>query len=604
MSVAGSITDMADNVIHTEKWMMCNKTADFELIEKSFGVSPVTSRLLVNRGQDTIEKVQKYLFPTEKIFNDAHLLKDVGKACEIIYEKLMSKSRIRIIGDYDVDGVVSTFVLTDVLGRLGGVVDYRIPERIKDGYGLNIALIDEAYDDGIDTIVTCDNGIAAREQIAHASELGITVIVTDHHDIPDVLPLAAAVVDPKQTDCPYPEKGICGAVVALKLLEVLVGDLCSGDMKRGVLTKGRTVMEQYLQYAAIATVCDVCSLEDENRAIVKLGIEQLRQTDDVGISALIDECGVNRETICAYHLGYIMGPCFNAAGRLSVADKALSLLCAKTHGQAQECAHECVALNEERKSMTKEWLDRAIAMCEQEGFDRDMVIVLYLKGCHESLTGIIAGRLKEKYNRPSIVLTNGANEVKGSGRSIEGYHMFEEINRCGSLLIKYGGHPMAAGMSLLPQNVEPFRQALLKNCTLSEESIVPRMLLDAVVPLGMLNEHVISELDMLEPFGSGNAKPVFAERDLEVCQAYSIGRKTQYFKFRLRNAYGSECTALYFGNYDELERRITEKYGSSELRAMFAGRQNKVRFTVAYYPQINEYMGNRSIQIVLQSIKL
>ncbi|MBO5198103.1 MAG: DHH family phosphoesterase [Lachnospiraceae bacterium] len=615
-----------------EKWMVKNKKADFAEMSRRFGISEVIARLMVNRDIKEPEQIEAYLHPSKERLHQPLLMKNMGEACGILQKKIAQGSRIRIIGDYDVDGVVSTYILYTALLRLRANVDYRIPDRIADGYGVNRSMIDRAADDQIDTILTCDNGISAMEQVEYAKSLGMTVIVTDHHDIPYeeekpegvsagaegpegmtvqeerseaegpggteahrryLIPAADAVVNPKQPDCPYPFKGLCGAAVAYKLIQALYD--AAGIGKEA---------EEYIPYAAIATVCDVMELAEENRVLVSLGLTSLRSTRNPGLNRLIERNGLVRERLSAYHLGFVIGPCLNATGRLKTAVKGVELLLAKDEDTADALAEELKELNDIRKNMTKEGVEEAVRIVEETGLEQDMVLVIYLPECHESLAGIIAGRIRERYNKPAIVLTQSGENAKGSARSIEAYNIYEELTKCRALLLKFGGHPMAAGMSLNLSDVEEFRRRLNANCTLTEEDIIPKISIDVVMPLGYVTEELCSQLELLEPFGKGNAKPLFAERDLMIRRAQPIGKTAKYFRFLVENAYGRRMEALFFGDGDVLEEELKERFGADEVRKMFQGRENSVKMSVTYYPSINEYNGNRSTQIVIQNYLL
>lgn len=589
-----------------EKWMIKNKKADFAEIALNFGVSEVLARLMVNRDIKEPDQIAAYLHPSKERLHEPLLMKHMEKACAILEQKIAEGRKIRIIGDYDVDGVVSTYILYTAFTRLGAEVDFRIPDRIADGYGVNISMIDRAARDGVDTILTCDNGIAASEQVKHAKELSMTVIVTDHHDIPYVqedtnpagnrrylIPEADAVVNPKQEDCGYPFKGLCGAAVAFKLITALFG-------RAGIAREA----ERYLPYTAIATVCDVMDLVDENRIIVKLGLMELRRTTNIGLSMLIAENGLIPDRLSAYHLGFVLGPCLNATGRLETAEKGVALLLAEKQEEAALLAAELKALNDKRKEMTKEGVDRAIALVEGTELANDRVLVIYIPETHESLAGIVAGRVRERYGRPAIVLTDAEGCLKGSARSIEAYSIYEELVKCRDLLLKFGGHPMAAGMSLKKENLEAFRRRLNDNCELTVLDMIPKVSIDVVMPLGYATEELIAELELLEPFGKGNAKPLFAERNLIVRRAFQIGKTAKFLKFQVENAYGRRLDALYFGDGEEMEEKLTERFGTEEVRKMYQGRENAVRMSVTYYPSVNEYNGARSVQIVIQNYLL
>lgn len=585
-----------------EKWFLKNKKEDFLKIAKENHVSEVLARLLVNRGFTTNEEITSYLRPNVEAMHDAHQLKDVVKACDILEDKIHNGTRIRIVGDYDVDGVVSTFLLYTALTRCGANVDYEIPERMKDGYGININIIKEAKEAQVDTIITCDNGIAAIDQIRYAKEIGMTVVVTDHHDIPfveengvrrEVLPEADAVVNPKQPDCTYPFSSICGAVVAYKLIEVLY--------ERFGISKEET--RKLLEYAAIATVCDVMDLVDENRVIVKYGLELLKNTQNKGLSALMELHQINTYRLSAYHLGFIIGPCLNASGRLETAKIGLSLLLEQDGAKAREIAANLKELNDKRKDMTARGVEEAIEIIESTELMQDKVLVVYLPECHESLAGIIAGRLRERYHKPAIVLTKAHEGVKGSARSIEQYNMFEELTKCKEYLGKFGGHPMAAGLSLAEDNIEPLRNALNERTTLTEDDFINKISIDVQMPLGYVKEELVEELELLEPFGKGNEKPIFAEKDLTIIKASILGKNRNTLKLKVENQYGKQMDALYFNQIDHFNEYLIEKYGNNEVDKMYKGFKNDIRISVVYYPNINEYNGIKIPQIIIQGIQ-
>lgn len=585
-----------------EKWFLKNKKEDFIKIANEHHISEVLARLLVNRGFVDSKDINAYLHSSTDIMHNPHLLKDVDYACDILEEKIRSNTRIRIVGDYDVDGVVSTFLLYTALNRVGANVDYEIPERMKDGYGININIIKAAKEDGIDTIITCDNGIAAIEQIRFAKEIGMTVIVTDHHDIPfieedgvrtDVLPPADAVVNPKQKDCNYPFPSICGAVVAFKLIEVLY--------ERFGVDKEET--KKLLAYAAIATVCDVMDLVDENRVIVKYGLNLLRNTDNKGLEALMELHNINTFKLSAYHLGFIIGPCLNASGRLETAKIGLSLLIEQDGDKARKIAAQLKELNDKRKDMTARGVEMAIEIIETTDLINHKVLVVYLPDCHESLAGIIAGRIRERYHKPAIVLTKAHEGVKGSARSIEQYNMFEELTKCKEFLDKFGGHPMAAGLSLKEENIEPLRFALNERTELTEEDFINKISIDVLMPLGYVKEELVEELELLEPFGKGNEKPVFAEKNLSIVKADILGKNRNTLKLKVENQYGKKMDALYFNQVDEFNEYLSEKYGNNEVDKIYKGIPNEIKISVVYYPNINEYNGVKTPQIIIQGIQ-
>ncbi len=579
-----------------EKWFIKNKKADFDLIARTFGISPVLARLAVNRGVGSNEAMERYLRPAMEHLHNPHLMKDIDKTCDILKEKIAEGKSIRIIGDYDVDGVMSTYILYMALKKCGAKVDYEIPDRIKDGYGINIQIVEAAAEDGIDTILTCDNGIAAREQITYGKEKGITVLITDHHDIPigEALPPADAIVNPKQTDCEYPYKGICGAVVAYKLVEVLYEQF-------GFVGQAE---KDFLEFAAIATVCDVMDLTDENRVIVKYGIEKLKRTKNNGLQALMQVNQLDAVNLSAYHLGFVIGPCINASGRLESAKLALKLFLTDEKEKAMLLAKELKALNEERKQMTEENLLKAISLVEENGLLEDKVLLVFLEGCHESLAGIIAGRLRERYNRPTIVLTKGREGLKGSGRSTPEYSMFEEISRCKKYLTKFGGHPMAAGLSLEEENLEPFRKALNKNTTLTEEDLIPKVSFDMELPLEEISIPLIHEIDFLEPYGKENARPLFAVKDVFITAARAIGKEKNMLRLTVKSASSHvSYTAMLFRGYDLFAACVDEKYGEGAFERLLSGTGSHMAMDFVFYPSINEYNGMESIQIIVQNFK-
>lgn len=586
-----------------EKWVLKNKKADFTTIMEDHSISECLARLLVNKGLIEKEDIKLYLNPVYDMTYSPLLMKDLLKACQILEEKIDKGQPIRIVGDYDVDGVASTYILFTALTLCEAHVDYEIPDRIKDGYGINEQIINEAFEAGIDTILTCDNGIAATEQVAKAKELGMTVIVTDHHDLPFmmegekksyILPAADAVVNPKQEDCGYPCKQLCGAAVAYKLMETLY--------ERKNISKEELIPLR--EAVAIATVCDVMELTGENRILVKKGLELLRNTKNFGLRALLEKNSVALANLSAYHLGYVIGPCLNAGGRLDTAKKGLGLLLAKNSEEAEKQAEELKSLNDLRKKMTEEGLRNAIDIIETTDLKEDKVLVVHLADCHESLAGIIAGRLRERYNKPAIVLTNAHDMVKGSGRSIEKYNMHEELTRCKEYLVKFGGHPMAAGMTLNPSSLEAFRYSLNANTTLTEEDLIPKVTIDIVLPLGYISEGLVEEIALLEPFGKGNEKPVFADRNLKVLKLAILGKNKKVLKLLVKNQYGKEMDAMYFGDTEAFLADLEFNYGKEETDKAFHNRSNKIQLSVTYYPSINEYNGNRSLQIIIQNYKI
>ena len=567
-----------------ERWVVAAKRADFAAIGKEFGIDPVIARLIRNRDVQDRDEIRRYLYGKVDELASPHLMKDVDKAVEILRNKIKGKKRIRIIGDYDIDGVVSTFILIKGLKRAGALADTYIPDRVADGYGIHEHLIERAVNDGIDVIVTCDNGIAAYNEITMAKENGMTVIITDHHEIPYketedgrelILPPADAIVNPKQPDCNYPEKRLCGAVVALKLVTALY-EACGIPEKE---------LEDFLELGAIATVGDVMDLQGENRILVKEGLKRLSHTSNKGLRELIRANGLEDGPITAYHVGFVLGPCINASGRLDTAARSLKLLCAETEDEAAKLAGDLTALNQSRKALTEEGKEAAIRIVEETEIGQDRVLVIYLPDCHESLAGIIAGRIREKYNKPVFVLTKGETMVKGSGRSIESYSMFEELVKCGDLMEQYGGHPMAAGLSIKEENVEEFRRRLNENCTLTEKDLAPKILIDVPMPVSYINKELVEEISLLEPFGKGNTKPIFAQKGLRVLSSRILGKNRNVAKLQLSDSTGWGVEAVYFGEADEFVDRI----------------KNCGSIAVTYYPEINRYQGRETLQIVIRN---
>ncbi|MDF2886121.1 MAG: single-stranded-DNA-specific exonuclease RecJ [Lacrimispora sp.] len=565
-----------------EKWMLQTKRADFDEMAKLHHISPVTARIIRNREVLGPKAVEKYLKGGLSDLYSPYLLKDMDRAVSILKEKIRDLKPIRIVGDYDIDGVCSTYLLYQAFKETGAVVDYEIPDRIKDGYGINESIIRAANDDGVDTIVTCDNGIAAVEQIRLAKELGMTVIVTDHHDIrkeegEEILPPGDAIVNPKQGACTYPFPEICGAMVAFKLVQALYEAF--GISKEKWL--------DMVEFAAIATVGDVMKLQDENRIIVKEGLKHIGNTKSLGLLKLIEKNNLDKDHITAYQIGFVIGPCLNAGGRLVTAKLALSLLLCQKEEEADRMAVELKDLNDQRKDMTKSGTDEAVELVEKL-FTQDKVLVVYLPDCHESLAGIIAGRLRERFQKPAFVLTDGEEQVKGSGRSIESYHMFDALVEVKELLLKFGGHPMAAGLSLPKENVDEFRRALNERAKLSEEDFVKKVWIDVPMPLEYINEPLIEELDLLEPYGQGNEKPLFAQKDLSIRSVRVLGKNRNVVKFSLATKNGTPMDGLLFGDGDS----FVEELGNSRC------------LDVVYYPAVNEYNGNKSLQIVIRNYRI
>ena len=569
-----------------EKWFVAMKKADFNGIAEKYQISPIIARLMRNRDVIGDEAIDFYLNGTVEDLYDGLLMKDMDRAVDILKEKIEEGKKIRVIGDYDIDGVNATYILQQGLAGLGADVDTDIPDRIKDGYGLNQMLIDRALEDDVDTIITCDNGIAAMNEIAYGKENGMTIVVTDHHEVPYLeengekkylLPPADAVVDPHRADCEYPFKGLCGAAVAYKLVEVLYR--VSGKSEQEV----EHLQESLMENVAIATIGDVMDLVGENRVFVKKGLELLKTTKNEGLHALMQCTGVDTANLNTYHIGFVIGPCINAGGRLDTAKRALELLNASNRREAVTLAADLKELNDSRKEMTEEGVEEAVRQIESSSWKDDQVLVVYLPECHESIAGIIAGRIKERYYRPTFVLTKGETGVKGSGRSIEAYDMFAEMSRCRELFTKFGGHKLAAGLSLEEEKVEVFRKRINELADLTEEDLQMKVSIDMRLPFPYINEELIHELKILEPFGKGNGKPLFAESKLRVIQPRIFGKNRNVLKCRLEDQQGNQMEAVYFGEVEDCLQQMEKKQIMS--------------FT--YYPSLNEYMGRRTIQLTI-----
>ncbi len=564
-------------------WKLLNRKADFQALRDEFGLDPVTIRLLCNRFINAPETVREFLYPEVSDLYDPFLMKGMDRACAVINDAISASDRIRIIGDYDADGVFSTYILYDVLRGLGAAVDYRIPDRVLDGYGINERLVREAAEDGVSLILTCDNGISAAEQIALAYELGMKVIVTDHHDIPAVLPDAEVLLNPKLENCGYPFRELCGAGVAMKLAVALGAEPVA-----------------YLGFAAVATVCDIVTLLEENRTIVKLGLQQLQQCSNPGLRALAEGNQLRMSSINTGDIGYRIGPCINASGRLASADLAMQLLLATDENTAKELANELICLNEERKEKTQTAVDAAVQLVEEEEALSDKVLVLLLKDCHESVAGIVAGKIKETYNRPTIILTYGKDCVKGSARSTEYYNIIENLRACSDILLHFGGHPMAAGLSIAEENVALLRKRLNETANVTEEDLAGKVSVDLIVPFSYVSEERIDEIKLLEPHGPGNPTPLFAVKDVSAIGVQRIGRERSFMKFFLQDSEGSKIEALCFKEYDKLQQEMIAMYGADEFEALIQRKPNKVRLSLAYDMDINEYMGMRTPQIIIR----
>ena len=566
-----------------EKWIVYAKKADFAGIGKKFGIDQVVARVIRNRDVIEEEDIRKYLHGNLNDLGSPWLLKGMEEAVDILEQKIAEGKKLRVIGDYDIDGITASYILLEGLGRVGAKTDIYIPDRVADGYGLHEHLIQKAIEDQVDTIVTCDNGISAAHEIQYAKENKMTVIVTDHHDIPCkeedghkeyILPPADAVINPKQPGCTYPDKNLCGAVVAFKLVTALYE-------RMGIPQKE---LERFLQFAAIATVGDVMDLQGENRILVKEGLKRLNRTENKGLKALINANSLEEKEITSYHVGFVLGPCINASGRLDTAMRSLKLLQAQTDEEAERLAEELTELNQTRKALTEEGKEQAIQQVETTELKNDRVLVIYLPDCHESLAGIIAGKIREKYNKPTIVITKGEKSAKGSGCSIEAYSMLEEIRRCSDLLLQFGGHPMAAGLSLEEDQIEEFRRRLNDNCTLTQDDLTPRINIDVPMPISYITQDLVRQFSILEPCGKGNRKPIFAQKDLCVLEKRIVGKNRNVVTVKLSDAAGKVMKGIYFGDAEEF----------------FSFLDRKDRISVVYYPEINSYRGVDSVQIIIE----
>ncbi len=586
-------------------WYVAAKKAEFNKIAQKFGISPVLARIIRNRDIITEEEIEVFLNGTTKELYSPFLLKDMDKAVEIVREKIKDGKKIRVIGDYDIDGVCSTYILQKGLKKQGAVVDAVIPHRIKDGYGLNDELIKEAKSAGVDTIITCDNGIAALEQIALGKELGMTIIITDHHEVPYeeaggekkyLLPEADAVIDPKQENCPYPYKGICGGVVAYKFVQAFYG-LEELDFSKG--GQELQLLKELFCFAAFATIGDVMELTGENRIIVKYGLSFMEKTENPGLKALIFANGLAGSRLTPYHVGFVLGPCVNATGRLDTAERALRLFSSEDEKEAAVIAGDLKALNDSRKDLTASGLQKAVELVENTDLKEDSVLVVYLPDCHESLAGIIAGRLREKYGKPSFVLTKGEEEAKGSGRSIDAFHMYDNMTKVKDLFLKYGGHKLAAGLSIKEDRIEEFRRRINQISCLTEKDFEETIHIDVPMPIAYGTMEFVKEMERLEPYGTGNKRPLFAEKNISFSKGRLLGKDKRVLKCLLKDERGYEIEAVYFGDTKKMLEDFEEQFGSSQIEFFLSGQKNRIKATIAYYPDINEFRGQKSLQLVI-----
>lgn len=585
-----------------EKWIEIRKGGNFMEMAKKYGIDPLIARIIRNRDIIDEKEITEYLYGGKEALHNPHLLKDVDKAAEIIAEGIAEKKVMRIIGDYDIDGVNATYILLDGIRRCGGNVDAAIPDRMKDGYGINEHLIEQALSDGKELLITCDNGIAAINEINFAKEKGMTVVVTDHHEIPYrnaeqgkefLRSNADAIVNPKQADCPYPCKGICGAVVAWKLVQVLYERMDIPVEEADI----------FIENAGFATVGDVMDLTGENRILVKLGLKALEHTKNPGMKALIAKNKISDKPLSAYHIGFVLGPCINASGRLDTAKRSLELLLERDEVKASALAGELVELNESRKYMTQQETQKALEQIEKEGREKDKVLVVYLPECHESLAGIIAGRIREAYQRPVFVLTRGEEGVKGSGRSIEAYSMFDKMTEVAELFTKYGGHPMAAGLSMREEDIDKLREQLNQKAELSEEDMAEVVRLDAVLPMSYFTVDTIRQLSVLEPCGKSNTKPVFADRNIKITRAGIVGVNRNVLKLHLLDSKGNPVAGVYFGEVEKFLTFLSEKFGSEEVDAAMHGKENSIQFAAVYEPAVDTYSGRESVQAIIRRFR-
>lgn len=585
-----------------EKWIEIRKGGNFMEMAKKYGIDPLIARIIRNRDIIDEKEITEYLYGGKEALHNPHLLKDVDKAAEIIAEGIAEKKAMRIIGDYDIDGVNATYILLDGIRRCGGKVDAAIPDRMKDGYGINEHLIEQALSDGKELLITCDNGIAAINEINFAKEKGMTVVVTDHHEIPYrnteqgkefLRSKADAIVNPKQADCPYPCKGICGAVVAWKLVQVLYERMDIPVEEADI----------FIENAGFATVGDVMDLTGENRILVKLGLKALEHTKNPGMKALIAKNKLSDKPLSAYHIGFVLGPCINASGRLDTAKRSLELLLERDEVKASALAGELVELNESRKYMTQQETQKALEQIEKEGREKDKVLVVYLPECHESLAGIIAGRIREAYQRPVFVLTRGEEGVKGSGRSIEAYSMFDKMTEVAELFTKYGGHPMAAGLSMREEDIDKLREQLNQKAELSEEDMAEVVRLDAVLPMSYFTVDTIRQLSVLEPCGKSNTRPVFADRNIKITRAGIVGVNRNVLKLHLLDSMGNPVAGVCFGEVEKFLTFLSEKFGSEEVDAAMHGRENSIQFAAVYEPAVDTYSGRESVQAIIRRFR-
>ena len=582
-----------------QDWRIFAKQADFNALAARFGIDPVLARIIRNRDVITEEEYEQYLFGTLDSVHSPESMLDIDLGADIIASSIEAGESIRIVGDYDVDGVMSTYILYDALSRAGARVSYAIPHRVNDGYGINERIIQEAFDDGVDTILTCDNGIAAVTAIGKAVELGLTVVVTDHHEIQPVLPEADAIIDPHQEGDAYPYSDICGAVVAYKFIQVLYDRIGMG--------LGRY---DYLEEVALATVCDVMPLLDENRIFVREGMKKLETTEKIGLRALLKVLGLEGKKLTSYHLGFMLGPTINAAGKLGDATDALELLLCENESEADQRAVAMKELNDSRKAMTEagekkalEIIDAKLVEEDGEEVPSDSVLVVYIPGLHEGLAGIVAGRIREKYYRPTIIFTDTDKEpdvIKGSGRSIEAYNMFEKINVHKDMLLKFGGHPLAAGLSMKRENLEEFTKKLNEDSGLEKTELIPKLMIDVPMPMSYASMKLAEQIASLEPFGKGNESPLFAEKDMEILGYTVFGQQKNAMRIKVKSSRGIVSEIMYF-RPQQFENDIKRWFGDDICDKIKNGVYTGCKLDIAYEVSINEYNGGRYLQLIMRT---
>lgn len=578
------------------KWVVYGKKADFKAVGEAFNIDQVTARVIRNRDIIEYEDIHMYLNGTLSDCHEPSLMADMDKGCKIIKDKIAQEKHIRIISDYDVDGVMSNYILLQGLVEAGAHVSYEIPDRMLDGYGINQRIIRDAYEDGVDTIITCDNGIAAFSAIELGKELGMTIVVTDHHEVPyevdedgnkvHMLVPADAVIDIKREDCKYPFKGLCGAAVAYKFIRHLYN----------IMNIPWIDENKYLEMVAIATQCDVMDLIDENRIYVKQGLKLLANTNNLGLKALLEVNQLKGKVLSSYHLGFVIGPCINATGRLESAKRGLELLLCGDYDDALDMAEELKQLNVTRKDMTNKGVEEAISTVNSVG-EVDDVLVVYMPNLHESLAGIVAGRIRENFYRPVFVITDSEGDIiKGSGRSIDGYHMFDALTECKDLLLKFGGHELAAGFSLEKRNLDAFRERLLEKSKLTKEQLIPVVRIDVPMPVSYITPRLVEELALLEPFGKANEKPTFAQAGLGIKSARFIGNEGRFIKILFQDESGYIIEGVDF-NANKFIECIKLWFSDEECDKMLSGLPNEIKLDVAYYPDVNEFNGRCTLQI-------